>query len=80
MTVSQLRLTASALGTTAWELLREAEERADQIVSAGTNFQLVEERPKAGSNAAAGWFIGGAAVGALIASLMRSDDKTSSQK
>ena len=69
MTVVQLRATARALRTEASQLLRQAEVLAAQIPSASPGVKVVDSRPRSAAETA-GWFLGGAAVGALVASLL----------
>lgn len=70
LTVVQLRRVGQTIGVPAWQLLQEAEGLADRIPLASPGVQVVEERPKVSGAAAAGWFLGGAAIGALVASLL----------
>jgi transcriptional regulator with XRE-family HTH domain len=69
MTVVQLRRTAQALGTNAWMLLKDAETAAKKIADQSPGVEVVDEAPRPGRSAA-GWFISGAAVGALVAGVL----------
>lgn len=75
MTVVQLRRVAQALGTEAWVLLKDAEKAAKKIPGKSPGVEVVDEPPKSGK-AAAGWFISGAAVGGLVASVLASSRRT----
>lgn len=72
MTVVQLRRVAEVMGTDAWALLREAERVAEKIQTRSPGMEVVDEPPKKGRGSAAGLFISGAAVGALVAGLFSS--------
>ncbi len=77
ITVQSLRLAAEVLGTSASALLASAEKTAAEI-EAKPEFRVREGFPKAAASRSAsgdvGWFLGAAAVGALVAALAASRD------
>ena len=76
ITVLQLRKLGDTLGVPGWQLLRKAEELAADIVKASPGVRIVDERPKTNQPEATGWFLGGAAVGALLASLLSGSERS----
>lgn len=69
LTIVQLRRIGQTLGVPVSKLLVEAEQIEQKISKGPRRVRLVEER-KPTTGEAAGWFLGGAAVGALVTSLM----------
>ena len=69
LTITQFRAATQALGLDAWRVMKQAEELSAKIPDSSPGFEVVNERP--GQNQV-GWFLGGAAVGALVATLMDS--------
>jgi transcriptional regulator with XRE-family HTH domain len=68
-TVVDLGRIAESLGTSASQILREAEALAAEIAKTSPGIRLTVSRPRADDAETEGWFLGGAAVGALLASM-----------
>ncbi len=75
LTVVQLRQLGRIYGVTAAHLLAEAEALVAHIARKSPDVQVVEQRPKKAGAGAAGWFLGGAAVGALVATILSADQE-----
>lgn len=70
MTIVQLRRAARAVGMKPWQLLQQADELAEKAVRDHPGLKIVEEKPKGAETSAVAWFLGGAAVGALVAGFL----------
>jgi transcriptional regulator with XRE-family HTH domain len=81
LTVVQLKQIAESLRLRASDLLREAEDLTAKIPKVSPGVKVVNERPKSGSEeSVAGWFLGGAAIGALVATLIGNENQPARAK
>lgn len=69
LTVAQFRAAAGAMGLPAWQLLKMVEDVCDKIPQSSPVSEILPDRPT-DAQVAAGWFLGGAAVGALVSKLL----------